>query len=47
VSELDVAVFADRVAAVERHLARVAARLPSERKALLPSTDASDAVILH
>jgi uncharacterized protein YutE (UPF0331/DUF86 family) len=46
-SDLDVAVLADRVAAVERHLDRVAARLPSEPEALLPATDASDAVILH
>jgi uncharacterized protein YutE (UPF0331/DUF86 family) len=33
--------------AVERHLARVAARLPSSADALQPATDASDAVILH
>ncbi len=32
---------------VERHLARVAERLPSETSELEPSTDASDVVILH
>lgn len=39
--------FAEKVAAVERHLARVAARLPGPDEPLEPSTDASDAVILH
>jgi uncharacterized protein YutE (UPF0331/DUF86 family) len=33
--------------AVERHLARVKERLPADAVALQPSTDASDAVILH
>jgi uncharacterized protein YutE (UPF0331/DUF86 family) len=33
--------------AVERHLARVAARLPASPVDLQPMTDASDAVILH
>jgi uncharacterized protein YutE (UPF0331/DUF86 family) len=46
-SDLDVAVLADRVATVERHLLRVEARLPRDRGALLPATDASDAVVLH
>jgi uncharacterized protein YutE (UPF0331/DUF86 family) len=32
---------------VERHLARVAARVPPTADALQPSTDASDAVVLH
>jgi uncharacterized protein YutE (UPF0331/DUF86 family) len=32
---------------VERHLARVAARLPASPSDLQPMTDASDAVILH
>lgn len=32
---------------VERHLARVAARLPVDPSSLVASTDASDAVILH
>ena len=44
---LDRAVLAERVMAVERHLQRVADRLPATPKELLPSTDASDAVILH
>lgn len=33
--------------AVERHLARVRERLPANAVELQPSTDASDAVILH
>ena len=32
---------------IQRHLARVSARLPAEASDLLPATDASDAVILH
>ena len=40
-------VLAERAAAVERHLARVAARLPAQPAELLPASDASDAVILH
>jgi uncharacterized protein YutE (UPF0331/DUF86 family) len=32
---------------VQRHLARVGERLPDDPKDLAPSTDASDAVILH
>lgn len=44
---LDVHVLAERVAAVERHLARVAAKLPAESGDFLPSSDASDAVVLH
>ena len=44
---LDRAVLAERVSAVERHLARVAERLPATRELLLPTTDASDAVVLH
>jgi uncharacterized protein YutE (UPF0331/DUF86 family) len=44
---IDRPVLAERVAAVERHLDRVAARLPREPRDLLPSTDASDAVVLH
>lgn len=40
-------VFAERVAAVERHLARVEERLPGSPDDLEASTDASDAVILH
>jgi hypothetical protein len=44
---LDLPVLAERVATVERHLARVAARLPQQPAELAPATDASDAVILH
>lgn len=44
---LDRAVLAERVMAVERHLRRVADRLPLTPEELLPSTDASDAVVLH
>ena len=44
---LDRAVLAERVATVERHLARVAARLPADAAELGAATDASDAVILH
>jgi len=41
------ALLAEKVAAVERHLGRVAARLPADAADLLPMSDASDAVILH
>ena len=44
---MDRAVLAERVMAVERHLRRVADRLPSTPAALHPSNDASDAVVLH
>lgn len=44
---LDMHVLAARVSAVERHLARVNAKLPSTPDALQPATDTSDAVILH
>jgi len=47
VSPLDLDVLAEKSMAVERHLARVKERLPSDPAALLPATDASDAVILH
>ncbi|MBM3770295.1 MAG: DUF86 domain-containing protein [Acidimicrobiia bacterium] len=46
-SGLDRAVLAERTMAVERHLDRVAARLPASPDELFPATDASDAVILH
>ncbi len=46
-SAFDAELVAARAAAVERHLARVAARLPARASELLPSTDASDAVVLH
>lgn len=44
---LDREVLAERVAAVQRHLARVKQRLPASPDAFEPGTDASDAVILH
>jgi uncharacterized protein YutE (UPF0331/DUF86 family) len=40
-------VLAERTAAVERHLARVAQKLPADTSELLPNSDAADAVILH
>ena len=43
----DPPVLAERVMAVERHLRRVAERLPVSPEGFRPSTDASDAVILH
>jgi len=46
-SPFDRAVLAERAAAIERHLARVAARLPASPSDLVASTDASDAVVLH
>jgi uncharacterized protein YutE (UPF0331/DUF86 family) len=46
-SPLDRQVLAERVAAVERHLARVEARLPATEHELAAGTDASDAVVLH
>lgn len=44
---LDREILAERVAAVERHLARVAERLPARPEELVPASDASDAVLLH
>ena len=44
---IDLHVLAERVAAVERHLARVEAKLPATPEALQPATDTSDAVVLH
>ena len=46
-SAFDRAVLAERAMAVERHLQRVAARLPGSASELQPATDVSDAVILH
>jgi uncharacterized protein YutE (UPF0331/DUF86 family) len=46
-SALDPAVLAERTAAVQRHLRRVGDRLPEDPAALLPMTDATDAVVLH
>jgi uncharacterized protein YutE (UPF0331/DUF86 family) len=47
VSPFDRHVLAERAMAVERHLARVAERLPVLASELKPATDQSDAVILH
>jgi uncharacterized protein YutE (UPF0331/DUF86 family) len=47
VTVFDRAVLAERTMAVERHLRRVADRLPALPANLLPATDVSDAVILH
>lgn len=46
-SALDPTILAERVAAVERHLQRVAAKLPPRPEELVAGTDASDAVVLH
>jgi uncharacterized protein YutE (UPF0331/DUF86 family) len=46
-SPFDAAVLAERAAAIERHLTRVSQRLPDSAVGFAPSTDASDAVILH
>ena len=43
----DRALLAEKAAAVERHLARVAEKLPPAAGQLVAGTDASDAVILH
>jgi uncharacterized protein YutE (UPF0331/DUF86 family) len=45
--EIDAATLAERTAAVDRHLRRVAERLPAESDDLRPMDDATDAVILH
>jgi len=47
VTALDRQLLAEKAAAVERHLARVAERLPPDAANLAPASDASDAVILH
>lgn len=46
-SALDRDLLAERLLAVERHLRRVAERLPEDASDLRPSSDASDAVVLH
>ncbi|RYY05492.1 MAG: hypothetical protein EON55_26415 [Alphaproteobacteria bacterium] len=43
----DPPVLAEKVSAVERHLARVAQKLPARPQDLRPSTDDTDVVILH
>jgi len=47
VSALDLEILAERTQAVERHLRRVADRLPPAGAELRPLSDSSDAVILH
>jgi uncharacterized protein YutE (UPF0331/DUF86 family) len=47
VTVFDRELLAERVMAVDRHLRRVAERLPASVADLQPATDASDAVILH
>ena len=44
---LDREILAERVAAVERHLTRVAERLPARPDELVAASDVSDAVLLH
>ncbi|MGF1662932.1 MAG: DUF86 domain-containing protein [Kineosporiaceae bacterium] len=44
---VDPAALAERVAAVQRHLRRVADQLPPDPADLRPETAASDAVVLH
>ncbi|MFY9826908.1 MAG: DUF86 domain-containing protein [Thermoanaerobaculia bacterium] len=46
-SGLDRALMGEKTAAIERHLNRVAQRLPADPEELVPMSDASDAVILH
>ncbi len=46
-SAFDRDLLAERLLAVQRHLKRVADRLPESPAGLLPSSDASDAVVLH
>jgi uncharacterized protein YutE (UPF0331/DUF86 family) len=46
-SPLDRAVLAERTLALDRHLRRVADRLPPNPDGLAASSDASDSVILH
>jgi uncharacterized protein YutE (UPF0331/DUF86 family) len=47
VSQLDRELLAEKTLVIERHLFRVAERLPEDAEDFLPMTDASDAVILH
>lgn len=46
-SRLDRESLAEKAAAVERHLSRIAERLPPAAEDLEPSSDAADTVILH
>lgn len=44
---IEAPVLAERIAAVERHLTRVAAKLPASEADFTPGSDASDSVVLH
>ena len=46
-SALDRDVLAEKAQVVQRHLARVADRLPQDPAEFRPASDASDAVVLH
>jgi uncharacterized protein YutE (UPF0331/DUF86 family) len=46
-SALDREVLAEKLQVVRRHLTRVADRLPADPAAFQPSSDVSDAVVLH
>ena len=46
-SPIDRAVLAERTMALDRHLARVAEKLPPTADGFVASSDASDAVVLH
>lgn len=46
-SPLDRTILAERAAAIDRHLRRVAQRLPASATDFQPESDASDAVVLH
>ena len=46
-SALDLDILAEKTQAGQRHLNRVANRLPADASALQPLSDASDSVILH
>ena len=46
-SALDCDVLAEKAQVVQRHLARVADRLPQDPAEFRPASDASDAVVLH
>lgn len=46
-SPVDAQLLAEKASAIERHLSRVAEKLPQAPGDLLPMSDASDAVILH
>lgn len=46
-SSLDREILAEKTAVVERHLARVEEKLPTDPGSFLPASDRSDSVILH